>query len=311
LYFFWFLYATTWTFRFAFLEIDLMKTFLVTAAAGDTGAPTVRFLREMGHEVRALVRRDDERARKLRDLGAHVVVADMLKLKEMRPAVDGVDGAYLCYSLAVDGLVEATAVFAQAAREAKVGHVVNMSQKQARPDARSQQTLNHWMAEQVLGWSGLPVTHLRVTFFAEWLLYTSHLIREGRYVTPFDADSRFAPMAGIDIGRVVAGILDKPSLHIGQTYQLHGPVEYSHLELSQLVGRVLGKAIRFEQVDVEQFLTLLGAEGNAAMRSHFSSVREDQREGLLRGQDSYGIEIMGRPLTTIEQFIEMNRARFA
>ena len=44
--------------------------------------------------------------------------------------------------------------------------------------------------------------------------------------------------------------------------------------------------------------------------SHFNSVREDQREGLLRGQDSYGTEITGRPLTTVEQFIEMNRSRF-
>ena len=50
----------------------------------------------------------------------------MLRLKEVRRALDGVDGAYLCYPLA-DGLVEATTVFAQAAREAKVGHVVNMS----------------------------------------------------------------------------------------------------------------------------------------------------------------------------------------
>lgn len=292
------------------LEIILTKTFLVTAAAGDTGSPTVRFLREKGHEVRALVRRDDERAQKLRDLGAQVIVGDMLKLKEMRPAVDGVDGAYFCFALA-EGLVEATAIFAQAAREANVQHVVNMSQKQARPNARSQQTLNHWMAEQVLAWSGLPVTHLRVTFFAEWLLYTSHLIREGRYVTPFEAESRFSPIAGIDIAGVAAGILDNPKQHVGQAYQLHGPVEHSHYELSQLVGKVLGKEIRFEQVAIDQFLKLLGAEGNPSLLSHFSSVREDQREGLLRGQDSYGIEIMGRPLTTVEQFVEMNRSRFA
>jgi uncharacterized protein YbjT (DUF2867 family) len=290
------------------LEIE-MKTFLVSAAAGDTGAPTVRFLRENGHQVRALVRREDDRAQKLRDLGAEVIVADMLRLKEVRPALDGVDGAYLCYPLA-DGLVEVTTVFAQAAREAKVGHVVNMSQKQARPNARSQQTLNHWLSEQVLAWSAVPVTHLRVTFFTEWLLYTAHLIRQGRYVTPFDPDSRFAPIAGVDIARVVVGILENPRLHVGQAYPLHGPVEYSHLELSQVVGKELGKALRFEQAPVDQFVNLLGLDGYAPMISHFNSVREDQREGLLRGQDSYGTEITGRPLTTVEQFIEMNRSRF-
>src|SRR5258708_3106555 len=28
-----------------------------------------------------------------------------------------------------------------------------------------------WIAEQLLNWSGLPVTHLRPTYFLEWLLY--------------------------------------------------------------------------------------------------------------------------------------------
>lgn len=286
-----------------------MTKFLVTAAAGDTGAPTVRFLRENGHEVRAMVRRDDHRAQALRDLGAEVIVGDMLKLKEVRHAMEGTAAGYLCYPLA-DGLVEATAVFAQAAKEHKLGHIVNMSHKQSRPNATSQQTLNHWMSEQVLAWSGLPVTHLRVTFFAEWLLYTSHLIAQGRYVTPFDADSRFAPLAGIDIARMVVAILEHPSAHVGKAYPLHGPVEYSHLELSQAVGAALGKDVRFEQVGVDEFLKLLGVENNTSMRSHFNSVRQDQQEGLLRGLDSTGTELIGRPLTTVEQFIELHRARF-
>ena len=100
----------------------------------------------------------------------------------------------------------------------------------------------------------LRLPHLRVTLFAEWLLYTSHLIREGRYVTPFDADSRFAPIAAVDIARVVAGILKDPEKHAGKIYPLHGPIEYSHLELAQVLTSVLGKEIRFEQVDVDNFL---------------------------------------------------------
>ena len=54
---------------------------------------------------------------------------------------------------------------------------------------------------------------------------------------------------------------------------------------------------------MDQFLKLLGLDGYAPMLSHFNSVREDQREGLLRGLDSYGTEITGRPLTTVEQFM--------
>jgi len=111
-------------------------------------------------------------------------------------------------------------LFAQAAREQGLEHVANMSHKQSRPYARSKATLNHWLSEQVFGWSGLSVTHLRVTLFAEWLLYIAPLIRKGRYVVPFEAESRFAPMPASDIARVVVGILENPREHAGKTYPL-------------------------------------------------------------------------------------------
>ncbi len=282
---------------------------LVTGATGDTGRATVKRLRERGHRVRAMARKQDERSERLKELGAEVVYADLLNLEDLRRATEGVARAYFVYPLA-DGLVESTVLFVQAAKENGLEHVVNMSHKQARPHARSKATLNHWLSEQVFGWSGLGVTHLRVTFFAEWLLYIAPLIRQGRYVTPFDPGSRFAPMPASDIARVVVGILEAPASHAGKAYQLHGPVEYSHEELAAVVGRVLGKEIRFEQVDVPTFLDLLGLGGNEAFRNHFTSVRVDQQEGLLAGTDEVGTAIIGRPLMTIEEFIEENRRAF-
>jgi NAD(P)H dehydrogenase (quinone) len=87
------------------------KTILVTGATGDTGRPTVKLLLERGHKVKALVRKDDERARTLRDQGADVVVGDMLDISGMRKAADGVSSAYFVYPMS-EGQVEATAIFA-------------------------------------------------------------------------------------------------------------------------------------------------------------------------------------------------------
>ncbi|WP_419710249.1 NmrA family NAD(P)-binding protein [Pseudomonas sp. NFX224] len=42
-----------------------MKTFLITGSTGDTGTPTVKYLLEQGHRVKALVRREDERSQKI------------------------------------------------------------------------------------------------------------------------------------------------------------------------------------------------------------------------------------------------------
>jgi NAD(P)H dehydrogenase (quinone) len=283
------------------------KTILVTGATGDTGRPTVKLLLERGYKVKALVRKDDERARILRDQGADVVVGNLLDISSVRKATEGISSAYFVYPLS-EGLVEATAIFAQVARERRLEMVANMSQKQARPYARSKATAAHWLSEQIFNWSGVSVAHLRITFFAEWLLYIAPLLKVGRYVTPFDPDSRFAPMPAADIARVVVGILENPGPHIGQAYQLHGPVEYSHAELARIVGQVLGRPIAFEQVELMEFLKLLGLENDSAKKTHFEAIRIDQQEGLLRGTDDIGTRIIGRPLMTIEEFINENRS---
>jgi NAD(P)H dehydrogenase (quinone) len=286
------------------------KTILVTGATGDTGRPTVKLLLERGHNVKALVRKDDERARTLRDQGADVVVGDMLDISSMRKAADGVSSAYFVYPM-LDGQVEAAAIFAQVARERRLEMVANMSHKQARPYARSMATAAHWLSEQIFNWSGVSVAHLRIGLFAEWLLYIAPQIKAGWYVTPFDPDSRVAPMPAADIARVVVGILENPGPHIGQAYQLNGPVEYSHVELAKTVGQVLGKPIAFKQVEVPEFLKLIGLENDRVKGSHMEAARIDQQEGLLSGTDSIGTRIIGRPLMTIEEFINENRSRLS
>lgn len=284
-----------------------MKAILISGATGDTGSEAVIALLEKGAKVRALAHKDDERSQRLVELGAEVVFGDMLNLNDMRKATEGVAGAYFCYPMN-SGLVESAAVFVQAARENVLELIVNMSHKQSRPHARSLATLKHWLTEQMFNQSGIPSIHLRVTFFAEWILYISHLIRDGRYVTPFDGDSRFAPIASSDIGAIIAGILLNPRLHGGMAYPIHGPVEYSHTELAALIGKTLGKEVKFENVSVDDFLALLGIPGHVERRDHFKSVIIDQREGLLRGLDSTGSSIIGRPLMTMEEYVVKHRS---
>ena len=286
-----------------------MTTVLVTGASGDTGRPTVERLLDKGLGVRALVRKDDERAQRLRDLGAEVVLGDMKSLRDIRLAVAGVQRAYFVYPLE-EGLVEAAVIFAQAAKEQNLEVIVNMSHKQARPAARSKASQNHWLSEQIFTWSGVPYVHLRITFFAEWLLYIAPQIRYGRYVMPYNKDSRFAPIAGSDIARIVAGIIDNPGPYLGQAIALHGPVEYSHEELAAEVSRVLGKDMPYEHVTVSTFLELFGLQDAQAMRRHFEAVTIDQQEGLLAGTDTIGREIIGQPLMTVEEFIKANLSKF-
>jgi NAD(P)H dehydrogenase (quinone) len=286
-----------------------MTTILVTTANGDTGRPMVEHLLKEGFTVRAMVRKDDERAQQLRDQGAEVVLGDLLNFRDVRAALNGVQRAYFNYPVG-EGLVESAVMFAQAAREQNLELIVNMSHIQSRPDARSKATQNHWLAEQIFDWSGVPTTHLRITFFMQWLLYISDLIRHGRYVMPFNADSRFAPIAASDIALTAAKIFTTPEVHRGQTYTLTGPVEYSHQELAAEVNRVLNKDLPYDQVTVTTFLELIGLPDDTAKLKHFEAVTIDQQEGRLAGVTDVAARIIGQPLVTVEEFINEHRPAF-
>lgn len=283
-----------------------MKTLLVTSSTGDTGAPTVRLLLEKGHKVVAFVRREDRRSQALADLGAQIIVGDMLNIEDVRGAMTGIDGAYFCYPLA-QGAVEATAIFAQAARENNVQQIVYMSHRQSRPRARSPATMAHWLSEQILDWSGVPTAHLRVNFFAEWMLYAASEIRAGRYLTPFDPDSRFVPIAAIDIARITVKILENPGAFGRQVIPVTGPREVSHIELADLIATTLGKEVQFRQVSADEFVKTLGMDGNPAFANHFKAVRIDQQEQRLAGVDQTAAAIVGQALMTPEEFIAAHR----
>jgi len=65
------------------------------------------------------------------NLALKFVVGDLLDLDQVKAAMEGVTGAYSC-TRSSQGLIDAAAFFAQAAIEAGVKSIVNMSQKPAR-----------------------------------------------------------------------------------------------------------------------------------------------------------------------------------
>jgi hypothetical protein len=112
----------------------------------------------------------DARSAALAKSGAEVVVGDLLEINTIRTAMEGVDAVYLCWPVTPD-LIHATVNFAQAAKETGVSAIINLSQRSANRESTSDSCRDSFIAEEVLNWSGLPVIHLRPTYFLEWLLY--------------------------------------------------------------------------------------------------------------------------------------------
>jgi uncharacterized protein YbjT (DUF2867 family) len=165
------------------------ESILVTGAAGGTGSTAhtaIAILLEQGHHVRAMVRKLDTRADALRDMGAEIVVADMLDIIAVRAAMQGCSVVYFTMSISPNYLEAATNV-AVAAKSMGVRAFVILSQmtvsKMSETETTSSpQQKQHWLAEQMLGWSGLPVVSLRPTAFFDgmFLLQGAKGIREDK-----------------------------------------------------------------------------------------------------------------------------------
>src|SRR5499426_1759492 len=200
---------------------------LVTGAAGAIGAigrNLATMLLARGHKVRALVRREDERADALRRLGAEVVQGDLTDLASMHRAIEGCARIY--FSMSVSAVyLEATVNTAAVARDHGVDAFVNMSQMTVTQMSITQSTDSpqhklHWLAEQALEWSGLPVVTVRPTVFLEgfFLRLAAPGIREADELRLPLGSGKTSPISSSDVARAVSVILENPRPHIGKIY---------------------------------------------------------------------------------------------
>jgi NAD(P)H dehydrogenase (quinone) len=288
------------------------RLFLITGATGNTAAPTVEILVDAGHRVRAFVHTVDERSDALAALGAEVVAGDLLDFHAITSAMAGVDAAYFCYPILTDGLLASTAMFAQAASEAGVSAVVAMSQISARRDAKSHAAQQHWLSERLLDRSPFLVTHLRPTFFAEWLTWAwQRDPHEAVLRLPFGT-GRHAPISARDQAHVIAAVLQNPAPHDRQVYPLVGPEELDHYEIVAAITATLGIPVRYEPVDVDAFATLLASKGASEhFIQHISSVAQDYQNGVFAGEGNLVEVITGRPAMTVQEFVTANLAAFS
>jgi uncharacterized protein YbjT (DUF2867 family) len=234
-----------------------MEKVLITGATGSTGKNAIKKLLELKIPVRALVHKRDARSEQLSTQGVEVVEGDLLDFDSVSAALKGITGAYFLYPIQVPGILEATAFFAQAAIEERVSFIVNMSQISARRVAKSHAAQGHWIAERLFDRSGIPVAHLRPTFFAEWLMYVAKFIKQqSELILPF-GEARYAPIAAEDLGRVVASILADPVGHAGQLYPLFGPKELTQFEIAGILSDVLGRKITYVPMEIEAFKAVL------------------------------------------------------
>ena len=294
---------------------------LVTGAAGRVGAigrTLTQLLLSNGHAVRAMVRREDERAQALREMGAEVVVGDLCDLAALHRAIAGCGAVYFGMSVS-DSYLEATVNAAAVAKHHGVAAFVNMSQMTVAQMSIHETTASpqhrlHWLAEQALDWSGLPVVHVRPTVFLEgfFLQLAAHDVRASNELRLPFGGGKTSPVSADDVAQVLARVLDNPAPHIGRILHLTGPVSEDMHYYAGEYSKALGRTITYVDVPLEAWRAgLIEMRFPMHLVDHLSAMADLHRANRYDRQSSDIPELINRPATSVYEFVRRYEKAFS
>jgi uncharacterized protein YbjT (DUF2867 family) len=299
---------------------QMTNPILVTGAAGRVGAvgrTVAELLLRQGNAVRAMVRSEDDRAVALRQMGAEVVVGDLLDLDSMHRAIAGCESMYFGMSVS-DAYLAATVNAAVVAKHHGVKAFINMSQMTVSQMSVTESTPSpqhklHWLAEQTLNWSGLPVIHVRPTVLFEgfFLILTPDSVRESNQIRLPFGEGKTSPVAVEDVARVITALLADPQPHIGKIYHLTGPQSENMDFYAQEYSKALGRAITFQDIPVEPWKDGLLKRGLPVhLVNHLATMADLHRAGRYDRMSDDVLALSGQEALTVQEIVRRNAAAF-
>lgn len=299
------------------------RPLLVTGAGGGVGGigtTVVKTLRDSGFAVRAMVHREDRRADALRATGAEVIVGDLTRPSDVAAAISGTARAYFSMSVSPHYLEAATTFATIASDIADLDAIVNMSQMtvsqmtSTSTDESSHQR-QHYLAERIFNWSGLPVVHVRPTVFLENPLFTSaaasSIAQSDALVLPFGA-ARTSPVSARDVARVISSIMVDPAAHIGQAYNLTGAQSQTLYDIAGQYSAALGRPISYLPAPLDDWLTALARSTDLDPHTlaHISTMAKLHAAGRYDRATDTIEALTGTPPQTVAEFVAEHRDLF-
>jgi len=253
----------------------------------------------------------------LRAAGAEVGVGDLLDPADVSRIVSGGRRVYFGMSVSATYL-EATVTMAAVARDIGVDALVNrsqmtVSQMSLQHTTSSPQQRQHWLSEQALAWSGLPVVTIRPTVFLEgfFLRFVGPTVRErGRIELPFGR-GKTSPVAAADVARVVAAVLADPGPHLGQIYELTGPRSQDMHGVAREFADALHREVTYADIPPEEWERELHRAGLPEhLTRHLVTMAALHRAGRY-DRLADGVErLTSLPAMSVRAFVSLHAEEF-
>jgi len=250
-------------------------------------------------------------------MGAQIVVGDLLDLDSMHRAIAGCETMYFGMSVS-DTYLAATVNVAAVAKHHGVKAFINMSQMTLAQMSITETTPSpqhklHWLAEQALNWSGLPVVHVRPTVLLDgfFLIFTPDSVRESNQIRLPFGEGATSPVAVEDVARGVAALLADPQPHIGKTYHLTGPQSENMHFFAQEYSKALGRTITYVDIPVEAWRDGLLERGLPVhLVNHLTTMADLHRAGRYDRKSDDVLTLTGQRPLTVQEFVRKNAATF-
>ena len=277
-----------------------MNTILVTGATGNVGRPLVTQLANAGVKVRAVTRHPDTAGF---PAGVEVVSSAV-------EALPGVSAVFVNSR----ALAEELAAVVELARLEGVARLVALSAINADDDFSLQPSRfrgdRNKEVEQLAVDSGVEWVSLRPTVFASnFIGMWSAQIQAGDVVSGPYATASTAPIVETDIAAVAAHALLTDDL-VGQKIPLTGPQALTNAEMVAVIGEVLGRPLRYQEVPAElvrqRFIGLGFPTAFADAYIAFQSATVDKPALVTHEVD----KILGHPAESFAQWVSDHRGLF-
>lgn len=236
----------------------MKKTILVTAANGNTGFPAAMELIKLGFKVRVFVRNPrSEKAKILEKSGAEIFVGDIEDIRDVRKALNGVEGAYFVPTY--PNVLFQGETFATAVDEIKTKHVVVLTQWLASNSNPSVYTKEHWLVDKAFKrLQNTTITFLNPGLFAfVYFMMPEPMLQMGM-MPDFGTN---APPSSEDIGLVAAHILKDPEKHIGKTYRVTSKNLLKSEQMADVVTKVIGRKVKASILPESMILKMFKSYG--------------------------------------------------
>lgn len=276
---------------------------LVTGATGKVGGRAVRRLLDGGHEVAALVRREDA---VLPD-GAKPIVADLTQPATLT-ALPEVDGVFLVFPSVLADPAAADVVEALAERSPQIAYLSAAGAEDADPDGDGIMA-SHARLEKLITEAGTRSSFLRASGFAANTLGWAAQIRAGGAVRWPYGDARRSLIHEDDLAAVGVQALTDRGGAMHAAHHLTGPQQLSQRECAAIIGEVIGRPVAYQELSVDE-----------AVAELFSGLPADFARSILTGQAAL-VEhpepitqtvatLLGRPAKTYAEWAADHRAAF-